>query len=48
MNRPIQLPDLPSTGYPGGIENRKFNVTLRGRMLQVIVEVTETRLVFSP
>lgn len=45
MNRPIQLPDVPDTGYPGGIENRKFAVSLRQRRIQVIVEVTETRLV---
>lgn len=45
MNRPIQLPDVPNSGYPGGIEGRKFIINLRGRRLQVIVDVTETRLV---
>lgn len=47
MNRPIQLPDIPSSGYPGGIEDRKFTVSLRGRRLQVIVDATDTRLVCS-
>lgn len=44
MNRPIQLPDIPRDGYPGGIEAKKITVSLRARILQVIVEVTETRL----
>lgn len=45
MHRPILLPDVPPNGYPGGIENRKYNVDLRGRKLQVVVNVFETRLV---
>lgn len=45
MNRPIELPSVPHTGYPGGLEDRKFLVSLRRRKLQVIVDVTETRLV---
>ncbi|KAJ3575249.1 hypothetical protein NP233_g1217 [Leucocoprinus birnbaumii] len=44
LNRPILLPDIPKSGYPGGLEDRKFTVSLRGRRLQVIVDVTETRL----
>ncbi|KAF9453902.1 hypothetical protein P691DRAFT_812520 [Macrolepiota fuliginosa MF-IS2] len=44
MNRPIQLPDVPNTGYSGGLEDRRFVVTLRGRQLQVVVGTTETRL----
>jgi Protein of unknown function (DUF4246) len=45
MHRPIQLPDVPSGGYPGGLECRKYRVSLRGRKLQVVVRVCETRLV---
>ncbi|KXN90108.1 hypothetical protein AN958_05113 [Leucoagaricus sp. SymC.cos] len=44
LNRPIQLPDIPQAGYPGGIEDRKLTVSLLGRRLQVIVDVTETSL----
>ncbi|KAJ3512275.1 hypothetical protein NLJ89_g3614 [Agrocybe chaxingu] len=36
LNRPINLPDVPSTGYPGGLENRRHTVTLRNRVVQVI------------
>lgn len=45
MHRPIHLPDVPETGYPGGLEARRHTVHLSGRTLQVIVNVTETRLV---
>lgn len=45
LNRPIQLPDVPDTGYIGGLEHRNHLVSLRGRNLQIIVNITETRLV---
>jgi hypothetical protein len=47
LNRPIQLPDISKTGYSGGIEDRKLTISLRGKRLQVLVDVTETRLVFA-
>ena len=45
MNRPIRLPDVPSGGYPGGLEDRKHVVKLWGRTVQVVVDVTEIHLV---
>ena len=53
LNRPINLPDVPNTGYPGGLEKRRYSVTLRGRTVQVIVSASEITLVsaeypFSP
>jgi len=45
MNRPIHLPDIPDTGYPGGLEHRKYVVSLKERKLQVVVQVSDTRLV---
>lgn len=45
MNRPIRLPDVPEEGYPGGLEMRKHVVSLRGRTVQVVVDVSEIRLV---
>ena len=45
MNRPICLPDVPESGYLGGLEFRNHNVNLRERTVQVIVNVSETRLV---
>jgi Protein of unknown function (DUF4246) len=45
MTRPINLPDIPDTGYPGGLERRNHVVSLKGRKLQVIVQVSDTRLV---
>ncbi|TFK41976.1 hypothetical protein BDQ12DRAFT_677465 [Crucibulum laeve] len=44
LNRPIQLPDIAPHGYQGGLERRKHITTLRGRNLQVIVDVSEIRL----
>ncbi|KAF8226655.1 hypothetical protein L208DRAFT_350947 [Tricholoma matsutake] len=44
MNRPIYLPDIPDTGYPGGLECRNYVVSLKGRKLQVILQVSDTRL----
>lgn len=45
MNRPIHLPDIPESGYPGGLHRRNHVVSLKGRKLQVIVQVSDTRLV---
>jgi len=47
LNRPINLPDVPETGYPGGLEKRKHHVTLRNKTLQIIVKVSEIALVRS-
>ncbi|RDB19509.1 hypothetical protein Hypma_013474 [Hypsizygus marmoreus] len=44
MHRPIELPDVPVGGYPGGLERRKHVVSLRGREVQVVVDVEEVRL----
>ena len=45
MHRPVQLPDVPDGGYPGGLENRKYRVSLCGRRLQLVIDVSDTRLV---
>jgi hypothetical protein len=45
MHRPIEIPDVPTNGYPGGLESRKYAVDLHGRTLQVVVHVSEIRLV---
>lgn len=45
LNRPINLPDVPKTGYPGGLEKRKHHVTLLNRTLQIIVKASEITLV---
>jgi hypothetical protein len=44
MHRPIEIPDVPTNGYPGGLESRKYAVDLHGRTLQVVVHVSEIRL----
>ncbi|KAF8665332.1 hypothetical protein AX16_000351 [Volvariella volvacea WC 439] len=44
MNRPLVLPDIPEEGYQGGLEARKHIVSLKDRKLQIIVNVSETRL----
>ncbi|GLB43595.1 putative protein of unknown function (DUF4246) [Lyophyllum shimeji] len=44
MNRPIELPDVPDGGYPGGLQRRKHVVSLKGRRVQVIVSVEEMKL----
>lgn len=46
MNRPLQLPDVPSGGYMrGSVEARRHAVTLKGRQLQVFVRVSQIHLV---
>lgn len=45
LNRPINLPDVPSAGYRGGLEYRRHVVSLRNRVVQIIVNVSETKLV---
>ena len=45
LTRPIQYPDVPEEGYPGGLEKRNYRVELRGRNLKVIVKVTDINLV---
>ncbi|KAF5375214.1 hypothetical protein D9758_000496 [Tetrapyrgos nigripes] len=44
LNRPINLPDVPATGYPGGIEYRRHVVDLKSKKLQVVVRVSEINL----
>ncbi|KAF9225298.1 hypothetical protein BS17DRAFT_778410 [Gyrodon lividus] len=44
MSQPIMLPDVPPSGYLGGLEARRHTVQLRDRNLQVIFHVVETRL----
>ncbi|KDR85574.1 hypothetical protein GALMADRAFT_218670 [Galerina marginata CBS 339.88] len=44
LNRPINLPDVPDSGYPGGLETRRHIVTLRDRTVQVIVSASEISL----
>ncbi|KAG1742718.1 uncharacterized protein EDB91DRAFT_294197 [Suillus paluster] len=40
MRRSME-PDVPTTGYPGGLEERRNAVQLRGKTLQVIFDVYE-------
>ncbi|KAG2022748.1 hypothetical protein CC2G_000475 [Coprinopsis cinerea AmutBmut pab1-1] len=44
MNRPIELPDVPVTGYSGERQQRRHVVSLRGRKLQVVTRVQEIQL----
>ncbi|KAF9245641.1 hypothetical protein BU15DRAFT_85367 [Melanogaster broomeanus] len=44
MSWPVLLPDVPPSGYTGGLEARRHIVRLRDRSLQVIFHVFETRL----
>ncbi|KAF7971517.1 hypothetical protein HWV62_20910 [Athelia sp. TMB] len=41
MKRPIELPDVPSGGYKGGLESRRHTVELLGRNLQFVVHSYE-------
>ncbi len=43
--RPINLPDVSEQGYLGGLEDRRHVVTLAGRKVQVIIAVSEIRVV---
>lgn len=45
MNRPIVQPDLAEAGYQGGLEDRRGDVSLRGRTIKVVTQLTEIRLV---
>ena len=45
LNRPINIPDVPDTGYSGGLEKRRCSVTLRDRTVQIIVSASEITLV---
>lgn len=45
LMRPIRLPDIPESGYPGGLEQRKHIVSLKGCRIKVIVEIMDIRLV---
>ena len=47
VSRPIKYPDIPESGYPGGLEHRYSRTTLRGKTVMVITHVTEIRLVSS-
>lgn len=49
MNRPLQLPDVPITGYRRGtVEARRHAVSLKGKQLQVFVRVSQIHLVRPP
>lgn len=48
LNRPLEYPDVPEDGYPGGLEERKYRADLRGRNLKVIVKVTDIHIVSFP
>ncbi|KAI0692942.1 hypothetical protein BC835DRAFT_1276765 [Cytidiella melzeri] len=43
-SRPIVQPDVPEAGYTGGLEYRRDRVSLRGRIVNIIVRMTEVRL----
>lgn len=45
LNRPIQIPDVPKSGYPGDLPRRNYEVNLRGRRIQVLFKVTDFHLV---
>lgn len=45
LNRPIDLPDVPASGYPGNLHRRQFHVSLAGKTLQVIFMLREYNLV---
>lgn len=45
IDRIVYLPDVPEDGYPGGIEDRAVNISLHGKMLQVIVKLANIHLV---
>ncbi|KAJ3829194.1 hypothetical protein F5880DRAFT_1620787 [Lentinula raphanica] len=45
LNRPINLPDVPLTGYAGGLERRRHLVSLKSKKLQFIVNVSEYRTI---
>jgi hypothetical protein len=44
-SRLLVQPDVENGGYPGGFEYRKNRVSLRGRTVNVVVRLTEIRLV---
>lgn len=48
LNRPIDLPDVPESGYPGGLEYRRHVVNLHDRSIQVFVSASEITLVSFP
>lgn len=45
ISRPISLPDVRTSGYPGGLEKRRHIVKLRDRLVQVITRVVHISLV---
>lgn len=45
LQRPISIPDIPEAGYPGGLEERRTVVSLRGKDVKVLLKVTDIRLV---
>ncbi|EKM61499.1 uncharacterized protein PHACADRAFT_248156 [Phanerochaete carnosa HHB-10118-sp] len=44
LSRPIQYPDVLEQGYMGGMEERKFRASLRGRNIKVIIRVTDIQV----
>jgi hypothetical protein len=45
MNRPLELPDVPVSGYVGGLEARRHYVNLYGKRLQFVIQATDLRVV---
>ncbi|KAF4573447.1 hypothetical protein EYR36_007962 [Pleurotus pulmonarius] len=44
LNRPLQLPDVSSAGYRGGLESRRHKVSLAGREVKIIPSINEISL----
>lgn len=46
-NKIVGLPDVPDGGYPGDLEKRDVDISLRGKKLQIIVKLANIHLVCS-
>ncbi|TCD65441.1 hypothetical protein EIP91_002697 [Steccherinum ochraceum] len=44
LQRPLSIPDLPDGGYPGGLEEKRTVVNLRGKTVKVLLQVTDIHL----
>ncbi|TFK26686.1 hypothetical protein FA15DRAFT_667162 [Coprinopsis marcescibilis] len=44
LERPIQLPDVPDSGYSKDLERRRHVVSLKGKRLQVITRLSHLRI----
>lgn len=45
LQRPLSIPDIPDDGYPGGLEERRTIVSLRGKTVKIILQVMDICLV---